>query len=131
MQYKSEILHLEPATDAAQTTTFDVTPYTPHRFFNPSSTEYVRFRVRITPGSEDFERGIYLVYGLANDGLTDEQGAPKNFLHLCIMARLGDISVSTGYWVGDVLMAAVFKVGYWVARGLGMEKSLLERYWYD
>ena len=97
-----------------------------HNFFNDSATEPVQFGVKLVPGHEGFEKCIYISYGLANDGLTNPDGTPKNFLQLCVLAQLGDINL-TG-WSGAI--ANVFaKVGVWYARWSGIEKELLEKYY--
>jgi hypothetical protein len=61
---------------------------TNHRFYNSSDSEEVEFIVRIDPGIEGFERGLYIVYGLAEDGLTDSEGVPSSLLHLATFTRL-------------------------------------------
>lgn len=43
-----------------------------HLFENPTD-EDVKFRVRLEPASEGFEKIIYIVYGLARDGHVNEK----------------------------------------------------------
>lgn len=94
-----------------------------HRFFNDSS-ESIEFHVKIAPGSPEFEKSIYIAYGLANDGLTDSEGIPKNFLDLCVVAVLGDIRLAG--LIG--LMMPLMFIGAWYARWSGHEDTLLNKY---
>lgn len=97
---------------------------TSHRFFNDTK-EMVEFTTTLKPGSRGFEQSIFIVYGLANDGLTDDKGVPTNFLHLCVFAHLGDINLSglAGY-----VMNPVMKAVYAYAKWAGVEKELIEKY---
>lgn len=95
-----------------------------HRFFNDSS-ETIQFRGRIVPGNAEFEKSIYIAYGLANDGLTDDQGIPKNFLHLCVMGVLGYINLA-GF--AGLFLKPVMIIGAWYARWSGIEDELLAKY---
>lgn len=61
-----------------------------HRFYNPSSTEPIRFLVELKPASEGFERCIAYAYGLADDGLTSSTGVPKRPADLAMLAYWGD-----------------------------------------
>ncbi|KYG90187.1 cupin domain-containing protein [Metasolibacillus sp. FSL K6-0083] len=55
--------------------------------FNNRHEENVRFRVKLTPPSQ-FEESVRIHYGLMDDGLTNEQGVPKNIFHLILILKL-------------------------------------------
>ncbi|WP_052344198.1 cupin domain-containing protein [Bacillus ndiopicus] len=58
----------------------------PHTF-NNRHDEGVCFRVKLTPPSQ-FEESVRIHYGLMDDGLTNEQGVPKNIFHLILILKL-------------------------------------------
>ena len=62
----------------------------PHRFFSAGNEDVV-FEVTMRPAHEGFEKSLYLMYGLANDGLTDKDSKPKSFVHLCLVTSMGDL----------------------------------------
>ncbi len=95
-----------------------------HRFFNPGD-ERILFHVKAEPGSSGFEKSLY-IYGLANDGLTDEHGMPTDINHTAVFVRLSDTHVRglLGF------LAPVFR---WMAQRAvksGLQEELLERYYY-
>lgn len=100
-----------------------------HRFFNPLDEE-ITFNVRGEPGSDGdgFAKGIYIVYGLARDGLTDKNGIPRNILHLAVYVYLTDTWVAG--W-GLYLMSPFLRAAYTYARWSGVEAQLLKKYWED
>jgi quercetin dioxygenase-like cupin family protein len=61
-----------------------------HGFFNPGDDE-ITFRVELKPGHSGFEQSLYILYGLAADGLTDEKSMPKNLTHLSVVAKLSEM----------------------------------------
>jgi quercetin dioxygenase-like cupin family protein len=63
---------------------------TKHRFFNDTD-QVVEFRAKVVPAHAGFEQCIYIAHGLEEDGESDEKGVPKSFVHLCLMADLGDM----------------------------------------
>ena len=63
-----------------------------HRFFNDTA-QNIRFRIEIAPGNRDFEDGLIILYGLANDGLTNNKSVPKNLAHLGLVSELGDLNL--------------------------------------
>ena len=95
-----------------------------HRFFNPGNTP-IRFQVRITPGGR-FIEGLSIAYGLAEDGFTNKKGIPKNFDHLAILLELSGTRL-TGWMrlLEPVILRRAKK-----ARAKGVEKELLEKYYY-
>jgi quercetin dioxygenase-like cupin family protein len=60
-----------------------------HRFYNPGNT-VIRFQVKLIPGSEGFENGLKIAYGLAGDGKTNKKGVPKSFTHIAVLTTLTD-----------------------------------------
>lgn len=60
-----------------------------HYFFNRSEDAAI-FRVRIEPGSPGFEKALYILYGLVNEGMTDEEGLPHDILHTAVFAAYSD-----------------------------------------
>jgi hypothetical protein len=63
---------------------------TPHGFRNALGSE-TRFITTATPGAE-LERFLRSMYGLANDGLTDNSGAPRS--PLAMAAVLGPMDMA-------------------------------------
>jgi mannose-6-phosphate isomerase-like protein (cupin superfamily) len=97
-----------------------------HRFLNPSATEDVTFIGEVRPGHEGFEKGLYILYGLANDGLCDEKGIPKNIVHLCMVAGMSDMYFP-GFLarMGMPFIRLIAAFGRW----WGEEEKLLNKYW--
>ncbi|MCJ1351822.1 MAG: hypothetical protein MMC33_001806 [Icmadophila ericetorum] len=80
-----------------------VMPGEVHYFFNPGE-EDVEMKVLLQPAREGFEKGLYILYGLARDGKSSNGGIPNNLMHTAIiLASIG--------------------------RLLGMEEQLVKRYW--
>lgn len=120
-----------------------------HRFFNPTSAvpggmasldgkehRYsqdslekgdIVFVGEVRPAHEGFEKGLYIIYGLANDGLSDEKGLPKSWVHLCLCAALSDMYFP-GWFdrIGSIFVNAVAAYARWS----GEEEKLLKKYWY-
>lgn len=60
------------------------TPGTLHRFLNPTEETAV-FITEVRPGSQAFEDGLRMLYGLAADGRTTSKGFPRNLLELAVV----------------------------------------------
>lgn len=103
-----------------------IPPFTPHHFFNITD-EMVVCHVKLQPGHEGFEKGIAIGYGLANDGMTDKKGKPKSFVHLCLIVMLTDTRL---YGAMSILMPLINWIGR-RAQKKGIEKELLEKYYYE
>lgn len=99
-----------------------------HRFFNPSQDEECRFTVELRPGNEGFEKFMYILFGLVRDGLSDEEGIPKDKSVLALILDLGDVR-QAGF--SAALMNPMIKgiAGY--KRWRGVQAKLLERYWFS
>ena len=100
---------------------------TNHQFINETDLD-VEFEGKITPGHEGFEKCMYVLYGLANDGLANKDGIPTSMVSVSAMSDLSDMRFAgvTGVAM-NVAIAAV--AAY--ARASGTEKELLEKYWYN
>jgi quercetin dioxygenase-like cupin family protein len=96
-----------------------------HRFYNPGAT-VIRFHVKIVPPKDNFLMGLSIGYGLAGDGLTSSKGIPKKFAHLALLLDLTDTRLP-----GLLsLFNPIIKSSARRARKKGIDKQLLERYWY-
>jgi hypothetical protein len=84
MVLNNDTLHIQPGETAV------VPVNTKHQFFNDTQSD-VEFLGRVVPAHEGFEKSIYILYGLANDGECDETGVPKSLVHLALTAKLGDM----------------------------------------
>jgi hypothetical protein len=81
-------------------------------------------RVELRPGSLGFERTLQITYGLAQDGLVNKQGLPKNILQLSILIEMSD-TIVPGFFARILpLMRIIAKY----ARRKGIERDLIERY---
>ncbi|KAK9341900.1 cupin 2 conserved barrel domain protein [Lipomyces starkeyi] len=97
-----------------------------HSFFNPSSEATIKFVTTIRPAHIGFEQSLYILYGMAADGLCDDKGVPKSFLHTCIIVCMSDM------WLAGTafsIMAPVIKAVGAYAKWRGIEDSLLKKYW--
>ncbi|KAH7342750.1 RmlC-like cupin domain-containing protein [Rhexocercosporidium sp. MPI-PUGE-AT-0058] len=102
---------------------------TRHRFFNASETGDLKFVGKVIPAHEGFEKSVYICYGLAEDGKCDEKGLPKNFVHMCLVADLGDMRFPGFMLVaglGNMIVRVVAAYGRWS----GEEERLMKKYWY-
>ena len=95
-------------------------------YFSNSSEEEVEIKVKIQPAHEGFEKGLYILYGLARDGKCREGGIPKDFMHLAVVAAMSDMWPAG--WRGGILIP-VLKVVAWWGRMRGVEEELVKRYW--
>ncbi|WP_276484394.1 cupin domain-containing protein [Paraflavitalea pollutisoli] len=95
-----------------------------HRFYN-ASPHPIRFHVRLTPGSTEFEKSIAIAYGLASDGLTSKSGIPKKLDHLAVILDLSNTRL-TGFfaWILPWLLRRAKR-----ARRKGILQELENRYW--
>ncbi len=99
---------------------------TNHRFFNPSDTEEIVFSGQTNPGLENFEQGLYIVYGLARDGLTDKEGIPTSIVHLALFVTMSNTLLpGWGFW----FMRPFFAALYWYAVWSGEKDRLVNKYW--
>lgn len=100
---------------------------TKHRFFNPSATEDIEFIGKVVPAHEGFEKTIYIMYGLANDGECDDEGVPTSFVVMCLVGDMGDLKIPGPMkWFGGGLLVKCVAA---YARWSGLEERLINKYW--
>lgn len=103
--------------------TFAVLPNQVHSFFNPGDKE-IKFNIKITPGHNGFEESLRILYGLAEDGLTDRKSIPKNITHMAIIG-----SLSGSYLPGFMkILSPLFNFIAKRAKKNGLEKALILKY---
>jgi len=97
-----------------------------HRFFNDGDKD-ISFKGSVLPGHAGFERGLYILFGLNNDGLADPKtGVPYNILHTALIGEMSDMRF--GGFQGTLMnYLTVFLAAY--ARWRGVEEELLQKYW--
>jgi quercetin dioxygenase-like cupin family protein len=88
--------------------------------------EVITFEGSVWPSHAGFERSLYIMYGLANDGLANSEGVPKNVVHLALIAEMSDMRFPG--WNGAVVNWLGKGLAWW-ARWMGEEERLLEKYW--
>ncbi|KIW62383.1 hypothetical protein PV04_10563 [Phialophora macrospora] len=104
----------------------DIPVGTVHRFFNDGDAD-VTFRGFVRPAHPGFERSLYILFGLNNDGLADpETGMPRSLLHTALIGEMSDMKFpglqgGVMNYVGSLLAA--------YARWTGVEEELLKKYW--
>ena len=69
--------------------TIEVLPGTLHRF--SAGEKPSKFRVEFIPASEDFEKSLCVLFGLARDGLVDTEGLPKSMVNMALVGSMGGI----------------------------------------
>ena len=94
-----------------------------HRFYNVTNDK-VKFRITLEPGHVGMENFIKIIYSLAEDGLTDKKGKPKNFSHLASILVMSD-SNAKGMMS---LLSPVIRMVARRAKKNGTEKWLLDKY---
>ncbi|MBD2699800.1 cupin domain-containing protein [Spirosoma sp. BT702] len=117
IQVGNEIIRLQPGESAT------ASAYSKHRFFNQSKHS-CRFQCRIAPGCPGFEQTLQIMYGLARDGQTNAQGAPKS-----IYALGYTVMISGTYMTG--WMAILQPMLHWFGRQAlkkGIAAELQRRY---
>ena len=94
-----------------------------HRFRNPADTP-TRFLVELRPGHAGFERAIKAGYGLAADGLTAPNGAPRNPYHLAVLLGWSEMRIPGLFTLAE----PVFRLLARRARRKGIDSELEARY---
>lgn len=59
-------------------------------YYNNISNEECIIKVTIDPANKNFEDAIFILKGLANDGLANTSGTPKKFLDLALFVYLNN-----------------------------------------
>lgn len=78
-----DILHLKTGDLAT------INPNERHYYHNVSNIECT-ITTAINPGNKNFENALFILKGLANDGLATAAGTPKNFLDLVLFVYLSN-----------------------------------------
>ncbi|MDA9554811.1 cupin domain-containing protein [Pelobium sp.] len=94
-----------------------------HSFFNPSEKE-IRFNVKIEPGSVGFENSLRILYGLAEEGLTNKKSIPKQLTHIAIIGKISD-SYLPGFMK---ILTPLLNYLAEKAKKTGVEQQLVEKY---
>ena len=94
-----------------------------HCFANETD-EPVRFQVELAPGHRGFEQALQIGYGLAEDGLTNDLGIPKNLVHAAVLMDMSETRVR-GAWQ---LLVPLLKILARWGRRRGADAALVERY---
>lgn len=102
---------------------YTVEPMSLHGFFNPTDQE-IKFNVKLTPGHTGFENSLRILYGLAEDGLTDNNTIPKSLKHAAIIVCMSDMNVP-GFLT---LIFPLLKWMYNKAKANGEEQQLIDKY---
>ncbi|KAL9627439.1 MAG: hypothetical protein Q9164_007607 [Protoblastenia rupestris] len=100
---------------------------TMHQFRNDNPDRRVTFYVEIRPAHLGFEKSLYVLYGMARDGLCNENGIPKSLILACLLGDMSDMS-SPGVimTLGKTFVMAMAAYARWT----GEEERLLKEYWY-
>ena len=93
-----------------------------HRFY--AKNEPARFKVTMTPAHEGFERGLAIAYGLATDGLVNDEGIPKRFDQIAVLFTMGETRLPG--LMGLLAPLLRWKAGTKASQRL--EQQLIERY---
>lgn len=94
-----------------------------HRFYNPGK-EFIRFRVKLTPGYEGFEHALKIGYGLAEDGHVNKKGMPKSFEHIALLTIMSDTKLPGILSMFGVLLR--WKASKAIKKGV--DKELIRQY---
>lgn len=102
---------------------YSVQPGMPHSFFNPGNKE-IKFNIQIRPGHKGFENSLRILYGLAEDGLTNKKSVPKSLQHIAVIGSMSD-SYMPGFMK---LLTPLFAYFTKQAKRNGLEQSLIDKY---
>jgi hypothetical protein len=83
-----------------------------------------KFLVKLRPGHGGLEKAIKVAYGLAGDGMTTANGAPKNPYHLALVFEWGEDRLPGVF----ALAQPVFRILAKWARRKGIDRDLEDRY---
>jgi quercetin dioxygenase-like cupin family protein len=95
-----------------------------HCFYNPTDRE-IRFKVLVEPANERLEYFLRILYGMAADGLTDNQSRPKSIRHAAILFGMAEGKMAG---LSFTLMSPILKGVARRARAKGEEQELIDRY---
>ncbi|KAK3700911.1 hypothetical protein LTR37_015714 [Vermiconidia calcicola] len=97
-----------------------------HRFFNPSETEDIIFDAKLQPAHQEFEKVLFILYGLVDDGYGTPEGFPKSIFHQLMLSNMGEVAYPgfVGWATG---LAA--KIAGWIAKVTGEQERLTVKYY--
>jgi quercetin dioxygenase-like cupin family protein len=119
--YDKETFYLEPGENRLVPIGIE------HRFFNDGA-EPITFRIVLRNGQPGFENFIKGLFGLVNDGKTTKNMIPKNPLYGATLLHWGDTHLKNTYFK---FFSPLAKLAYTLAKAMGTEKKLLDRYCTD
>lgn len=96
---------------------------TNHTFLNASEEHTVTFRVKIEPAHQ-FEQSMRILYGLIEDGKTNEEGLPHNKIHAALILDMQDSRVVKLPFLLKLLLNYLAKKG----RKKGIDQELIQTY---
>ena len=103
--------------------THTVEPMSVHGFFNPADRE-IKFNVKLRPGHTGFENSLRIIYGLAEDGLTDKNTIPKSIKLSAIVLCMSDMNLPGIFtWMFPLLKLIAKR-----AKTSGEEQKLMDKY---
>ncbi|SDQ64727.1 Cupin domain protein [Chryseobacterium soldanellicola] len=92
-----------------------IEPNEKHYYHNRSQEECV-IKVTVNPGNKNFEKSLFLLKGLAKDGLSSNTGVPKKFIDLAVFVYLSNSRMLGFQKVAEPLFNYIahsaFKKGY-------------------
>ncbi|GAA0453534.1 cupin domain-containing protein [Alkalibacillus silvisoli] len=100
-----------------------ITKETNHTFSNASEEQSVTFRVKITPAHQ-FEESMRILYGLMEDGKTNDKGVPNNKTYAAIALYMQDSRVVRMPFLLKYFLNYLAKKG----KKKGVDKELIEKY---
>ncbi|MGK7391281.1 MAG: cupin domain-containing protein [Candidatus Cyclobacteriaceae bacterium M2_1C_046] len=103
--------------------TYTVEAMALHSFYNPTDKE-IKFNVKITPGHTGFENSLRIIYGLAEDGLSDKKSLPKSIKHKAIIVCMSDMNVPGLFTLIYPLLKRIAEK----AKANGEEQKLIDKY---
>ena len=102
-----------------------VPPGEVHYFFNPGD-EDIEMKVKLHPAREGFEKGLYILYGLARDGKSAKGGIPNSLMHAAVISSMADMWPAG--W-GGTLLSPLLKILALFGRISSVEEQLVRQYW--
>lgn len=112
-----DILHLKQGDLAT------INPGENHYYHNVSNEECI-VTTTVDPGNKNFENALFILKGLANDGLATNAGTPKNFSDLVLFVYLSN-SRMVGF---QKIAEPIFKFFARAAIKKGHLNKLIEKY---
>ncbi len=79
----TDVIHLKQGETAT------IMPNEKHYYHNVSTEECI-ITTTIDPGNKNFENALFILKGLANDGLATDEGTPKRFTDLVLFVCLSN-----------------------------------------